>query len=56
MGIINSIRIPLLSSTHFVADLLLREEAAFPDSVLGGPHISKEQDHSFMKCARESFA
>jgi hypothetical protein len=37
-----------------VATLLLREEAAFPESVLAGPHISKEPDHPFMKWEKET--
>jgi hypothetical protein len=56
MGIIDIIRIPLQVGVRFVANLLLREEAAFPESVLGGPHISKELDHPFIKCEREAFA
>ncbi len=54
MGIIDIIRVPLQVGVRFVANLLLREEAAFPESVLGGPHISKELDHPFMKWEREA--
>jgi hypothetical protein len=56
VGIIDIIRIPLQVGVHFVANLLLREEAIFPQSVLGGLHISKEPDHPFMKCESEAFA
>jgi hypothetical protein len=56
MGLIDIIRIPLQVGVRFVANLLLREEAAFPESVLGGSHISKEPNHPFVKCEREAFA
>jgi hypothetical protein len=56
MGIIDIIRVPLQVGVRFVANLLLREEAAFPQLVLGGPYISKEPDHPFIKCEREAFA
>lgn len=54
MGSIDAIRIPLQVGVHFVAKLLLREEAAFPESVVAGPHISREADHPFMKWEREA--
>lgn len=47
MGTIDIIRIPLKVGVRFVTNILLREEAAFPESVLGGPHISKEPDQAF---------
>jgi hypothetical protein len=56
MGIIDIIRVPLQLGVRFVANLLLREEAAFPQLVLGGPYISKEPDHPFIKCERDAFA
>jgi hypothetical protein len=54
MGTIDVIRIPLQVGVHFVANLLLREEAAFPESVVAAPHISREADHPFMKWEREA--
>jgi hypothetical protein len=54
MGTIDVIRIPLQVGVHFVANLLLREEAAFPESVMAGPYISREPDHPFMKWEREA--
>jgi hypothetical protein len=39
MGIIGIIRIPLQVGVRFVANLLLREEAAFPESILGTSHV-----------------
>ena len=54
MGTIDIIRVPLQVGVHFVANLLLREEAAFPESVVAGPHISREADHPFMKWEREA--
>ncbi|RDL38292.1 Uncharacterized protein BP5553_02632 [Venustampulla echinocandica] len=54
MGAIDVIRVPLQVGVHFVANLLLREEAAFPESVMAGPHISREPDHPFMKWEREA--
>ena len=54
MGTIDVIRIPLQVGVHFVANLLLREEAAFPESVVAGPHISREADHPFMKWERRA--
>jgi hypothetical protein len=51
---INAIRVPLQAGVHFVAQLLLREEAAFPESVLAGPHISREPDHPFMKWEKKA--
>ena len=54
MGNINAIRVPLQAGVHFVAQLLLREEAAFPESVLAGPHISREPDHPFMKWEKKA--
>ena len=56
IGIVHILRIPLQVGTCFVAKLILREEAAFPGFVLGGPHISKKPDHPFIKCEREAFA
>jgi hypothetical protein len=52
MGSIDVIRVPLQVGVRFVANLLLREEAAFPESAMAGPHISKEPDHPFMKWER----
>jgi hypothetical protein len=37
-----------------VANLLLREEAAFPESIVAGPHISREADHLFMTWEKEA--
>jgi len=54
MGTIDVIRIPLQVGVHFVANLLLREEAAFPESVVVGPPISREADHPFMKWEKEA--
>jgi hypothetical protein len=54
MGTIDVIRVPLQVGVHFVASLLLREEAAFPGSFVAGPHISREVDHPFMKWEREA--
>lgn len=54
MGTIDVIRIPLQVGVHFVANLLLREEAAFPESAMAAPHISREADHPFMKWEREA--
>jgi hypothetical protein len=54
MGNINAIRVPLQAGVHFVAQLLLREEAEFPESVLAGPHISREPDHPFMKWEKKA--
>jgi len=55
MRTIDIIRVPLPVGVRFVATLLLREEAAFPELVLGGPHMSKEPDNPFMKREREAF-
>jgi hypothetical protein len=52
MGHIGAIRVPLKVAVRFVASLFLREEAAFPESALDGPQISKEPDHPFMKCEK----
>ena len=52
IGTIDVIRIPLQVGVHFVANLLLREEGAFPESVMAGLHISREPDHPFMKWER----
>jgi len=54
MGTINVIRIPLQVGVHFVANLLLREEAAYPESVVAAPRVSGEADHPFMKWEREA--
>ncbi|KAH8665147.1 hypothetical protein BGZ60DRAFT_540508 [Tricladium varicosporioides] len=54
MGTVDVIRIPLQVGVHFVANLILREEAAFPESVVAGPHISREAEHPFMKWEREA--
>ncbi len=54
MGTIDVIRIPLQLGVHFVANLLLREEVAFPESVVAGPYISREADHPFIKWEREA--
>ncbi|TVY38476.1 hypothetical protein LOCC1_G006448 [Lachnellula occidentalis] len=54
MGTIDVIRIPLQVGVQFVANLLLREEAAFPESVMAAPHISREADYPFMKWEREA--
>lgn len=32
-----------------MAQILLREEIAFPDSVVSGPRVSRELDHPIMK-------
>ncbi|RDL40870.1 uncharacterized protein BP5553_00849 [Venustampulla echinocandica] len=56
MCMFDIIHIPLQIGVRFVADLLLREEAAFPELVLGGPRLSKEPYHPFIKCEREAFA
>jgi hypothetical protein len=56
MGTIDIIRIPLQVGVRFVANLLLRKEAVFSQSVLGGPHISKEPDHPLIKCKKEAFS
>ncbi|KAH8592020.1 hypothetical protein B0O99DRAFT_690083 [Bisporella sp. PMI_857] len=52
---IDIIRIPLQVGVRFVANLLLREEAAFPESVVSGSHLSKEADHPNMKWRRDAF-
>jgi hypothetical protein len=54
MGTINIIRVPLPVGIHSVANLLLREEAAFPESVVAGPRLSREPDHPFMEWEREA--
>lgn len=54
MGTTDVIRVPLKLGVHFVASLLLREDAAFPESVMAGPHISREPDHPFMKWEKEA--
>ena len=54
MGTIDVIRVPLQVGVRFVAKLLLREEAAFPESAMAGPHISKEPDHPFMVLERQA--
>ncbi len=54
MGAIDIIRIPLQVGVHFVANLLLLKEAAFPESVVAGPHISREAHHLFIKWEREA--
>lgn len=54
IGTIDIIRVPLLVGVRFVPNLLLREEAAFPESALGGPNISTEPDHPFMTWDREA--
>jgi len=54
MGTIDIVRVPLQVGIQFVASLLQREEAAFPESVMAGPHVSKEPDHPFMKWEREA--
>ncbi|KAH8801512.1 hypothetical protein F5884DRAFT_862206 [Xylogone sp. PMI_703] len=54
MGVHDVIRVPLQVGVHFVASLLLREEAAFPESVISSPPISMEPDHPFMKWDREA--
>lgn len=53
LGNIDVVRVPLLVGVRFVAKLLLREEAAFPESVLAAPHMSKDPDHPLMKRERE---
>jgi hypothetical protein len=52
MGTIDIIRVPLQVGVYFVANLVLREEAAFPESAMAGPYISREPDHPFMKWER----
>lgn len=54
MGTIDVIRIPLQVGVHFVANLLLYEEAAFPESVVAVPYILREADYPFMKWEREA--
>jgi hypothetical protein len=54
IGLTDIIRVPLLVGVRFVANLLCREEAAFPESVLGGSTIPKEPDHPAMKWESES--
>ncbi|KUJ16710.1 uncharacterized protein LY89DRAFT_733717 [Mollisia scopiformis] len=56
MGTIDVIRVPLEVGVRFVAKLLLREEAAFPQSVLGEPPICEESTHPFVKCEEEAVA
>lgn len=48
------IRVPLLVGVYFVANLLLREEAAFPDLVLADSQISEPPDHTCMKWERDA--
>ena len=52
MGNIDIIRVTLQVGVRFVANLLLREQAAFPESVMSGPHLSSEPDHPFTECER----
>ncbi|EPE30150.1 hypothetical protein GLAREA_12873 [Glarea lozoyensis ATCC 20868] len=54
MGTIDVIRVPLQVGVHFVAHLLLCEEAALPESVMSALPISREADHPFMKWEREA--
>jgi len=54
MGSIDVIRVPLPVGVRFVANLLPREEAAFPESVIGKHNISKQPDHPFMKWERKA--
>jgi hypothetical protein len=51
---IDVIRVSLQLGVHFVANLLLCVESAFPDSVVAGRHISRESDHPFMKWEKEA--
>lgn len=51
MGSIEVTHVPLQIGVRFVATLLLREEAAFPES---GRHFSRETDHPFMKWERKA--
>jgi hypothetical protein len=54
MGTIDVVRVPLQVGVHFVANLLLREEAACPESVVAAPHVSREAEHPFIKWEREA--
>ncbi|TVY64256.1 hypothetical protein LSUE1_G007265 [Lachnellula suecica] len=54
IGTIDVSRVLLQVGVQFVASLLQREEVAFPDSVMTGPHISEEQGHPFMKWERQA--
>ncbi|RFU35947.1 hypothetical protein B7463_g411, partial [Scytalidium lignicola] len=54
IGTIDVIRIPLQIGVRFVANLLLREEAAFPESGMSRLDISREPDHPFMKWEGEA--
>lgn len=56
MGSIDVIRVPLTIGVRFVAELLLREEAAFPKSDLRGSKISTKSDHPFVKAEKEAMA
>jgi hypothetical protein len=49
---IDSIRVPLLCGVRFVASLLLREEAAFPELVLVPDIVSENPDSPFVKWER----
>lgn len=53
MGTIDVIRVPFQTGVRFVASILLREEAAFPESAVTGPCLSKEAEHPFMKWERQ---
>jgi hypothetical protein len=54
MGATDIIRVPLQVGVRFVANLLCREEVAFPKVVLGGSAMSKEQDHPATKWEGEA--
>ncbi len=55
MGTVDVIRVPLQVGVHFVAKLLLREEAAFSESAREEPHISRDLDDPFTKWEREAW-
>ncbi|KAL2064200.1 hypothetical protein VTL71DRAFT_4694 [Oculimacula yallundae] len=54
LGFIDAIRVPLQTGVRFVADLLLREEAAFPDSNVAGHLMSREADHPVKRWERKA--
>jgi hypothetical protein len=54
MGATDIIRVPLQVGVRFVANLLCREEVAFPEIGLGGSTISNEPDHPATKWEREA--
>jgi hypothetical protein len=54
IGTIDIIRVSLQTAVRFVANLQLREEAAFPLSAPTGHHQNLESDHLFMKWEKQA--